>query len=191
MPLNFLLIFIITCLCVGGQSVPCSLDLLRSLLRSHRRLAFQSHCFTKPHPALPICYRFCLHVKGIDKACVLGSSYLKVLETSWILGTGCTVSLESTGRSTGHMQMHSQKPQILRGDRKIIGDTGTLGMPLLNRKGAEEWDSKGGDTCRNFGALPGRVPTKSCPIIRPPSYEGHRPNPDPHEYKGSRPEVRD
>lgn len=69
-------------------------------------------------PVLTVCYRACLRVKGLDKAQVLGQSYMKVFEYSWRLGTGCIVSLQSHLHEVICRDIHSLKPQTLLGNRE-------------------------------------------------------------------------
>lgn len=69
--------FLITCLLVGEHSVPCSLDLLGILMKSHRGPAFQSGC--SKSPALAVCCRLVCLTRIWTKS-VLRQSYLQVLE---------------------------------------------------------------------------------------------------------------
>lgn len=64
----------------------------------------------------------------MDKACVLGQSYMKVLETSWILGMGCIMSLQI--KCTCILK----SPNSAREQKEIIREhRGTLGMSVLRR----------------------------------------------------------
>lgn len=68
----------------------------------------------------------------MDKACVLGQSYM-VLETSWILGMGCIMSLQI--KCTCILK----SPNSAREQKEIIReDRGTLGMFVLDGPGGEE-----------------------------------------------------
>lgn len=98
-------------------------------MRSPRRPIFQSGCSTKPclFDIGP-----CLRVKGMDKICVPGQSYVKVLDISWIWGVGgagCIVSPRIKCMRS-HADAFSKAPNSARVQKGVVReDLGTLDRP--------------------------------------------------------------
>lgn len=106
-----------------------------------------------------------MHVKGVDRACVPAQSYMKVLETRWILGMGCILKSPDSARV---------EKEIVREDRGTLGHVSVT--QARRQRGLME-------TLRSCLIC---VPTKNCPVMRwgLQIAKCHRPRPDPPECKG-------
>lgn len=77
------------------------------------------------------------------------------------------MSLQSTCMKS-YADAFARAPNSAREQKEIIGDTGTLGMLVLNGPGSED-EAKTAEGTHAEASEPCLLPTENCPVRRPSS----------------------